>query len=153
MLICVNATSDHLTNAVRIRQTVYYRYSRLGHFDVDEALDEQMDKSPEGAYHSVDTSTIHRVIVDPATKEEIVVHGRDNTTFRDAVRKYWGFSQIDRGSNWIITDERGNDISDSSLSLFDGIAKIRIVGDLPVDTPESSEADYSSLDSSVEYYD
>ncbi|MHA1770453.1 MAG: hypothetical protein ACTSYL_07440 [Candidatus Thorarchaeota archaeon] len=151
IMISVNATSGQLSNAARIRQTAYFRSRGYDHLAEDQ--EQRMDESPEGAYRGVDTSTIHRVIVDPATKEEIVVHGRDDTTFREAVRKYWGFSQIDRGSRWIITDSRGNDITESGLSLYDGIATIREMDQAPPEREEARETDFSTLDSSVEYYD
>ena len=74
----------------------------------------------------VDTSIAHRVIRDLATKEEAVIDGDHATSFRKAMQdeEIWVFSQISRDSKWIITDDRGNDISNKPLNLFDGIARI-----------------------------
>ncbi len=77
----------------------------------------------------IDTSIAHRVIRDMATKEEAVIDGDHATSFRKAMKdeEIWVFSQISRDSKWIITDDRGNDISNQPLSLFDGIARIEVL--------------------------
>ncbi len=74
----------------------------------------------------VDTSIAHRVVRDMATKEEAVIDGDHATSFRKAMQdeEIWVFSQTSRDSKWIITDDRGNDISNKPLNLFDGIARI-----------------------------
>ena len=61
-----------------------------------------------------------------ATREEAVIDGDYATSFRKAMQdeEIWVFSRISRDSKWIITDDRGNDISDKPLSFFDGIARI-----------------------------
>jgi len=77
----------------------------------------------------IDTSIAHRVIRDMATKAEAVIDGDHTTSFRKAMQdeETWVFSQISRDSKWIITDDRGNDISNKPLSFFDGIARIQIL--------------------------
>ncbi len=74
----------------------------------------------------VDTSIAHIVVRDMATKEEAVIDGDHATSFRKAMQdeEIWVFSQISRDSKWIITDDRGNDISNKPLNLFDSIARI-----------------------------
>jgi len=64
-----------------------------------------------------------------ATKAEAVIDGDHTTSFRKAMQdeETWVFSQISRDSKWIITDDRGNDISNKPLSFFDGIARIQIL--------------------------
>ena len=74
----------------------------------------------------IDTSIAHRVVRDMATKEEAVIDGDYAISFRKALQdeEIWVFSQISRDSKWMITDDRGNDISDKPLNFFDGIARI-----------------------------
>jgi hypothetical protein len=76
----------------------------------------------------IDTSIAHRVIRDMATKEEAVIDGPHSTSFKEAMQdeEIWVFSQISRDSKWIITDDRGNDISNKPLSFFDGVARIEV---------------------------
>jgi len=73
-----------------------------------------------------DTSIAHRVIRNMITKEEAVIDGDYQTSFRKAMEdeEIWVFSQISRDSKWIITDDHGNDISDKPLNFFDGVARI-----------------------------
>ena len=77
----------------------------------------------------IDTSIAHRVVRDMATKEEAVIDGDPAVSFRRAMQdeEIWVFSQISRDSKWIITDDRGNDISDKPLSFFDGMARIEVL--------------------------
>ncbi|MCK4484087.1 MAG: hypothetical protein KAU89_04640 [Candidatus Thorarchaeota archaeon] len=74
----------------------------------------------------VDTSIAHRVVRDMATREEAVIDGDYAISFRKAMldEEIWVFSQISRDSKWIVTDDRGNDISNKPLNSFDGIARI-----------------------------
>ena len=64
-----------------------------------------------------------------ATKEEAVIDGDPAVSFRRAMQdeEIWVFSQISRDSKWIVTDDRGNDISDKPLSFFDGMARIEVL--------------------------
>ncbi len=77
----------------------------------------------------IDATIAHRVIRDMATKEEAVIDGDHATSFRKAMQdeEIWVFSQINRNSKWIITDDRGNDISNKPLNFFDGIAQIEVL--------------------------
>ena len=74
----------------------------------------------------VDTSIAHRVVRDMATREEAVIDGDYAISFRKAMldEEIWVFSQISRDSKWIVTDDRGNDISNKPLDSFDGVARI-----------------------------
>jgi len=76
----------------------------------------------------IDTSIAHRVIRDMATKEEAVIDGNHATSFRKAMQdeEIWVFSQISRDCKWIVTDDRGNDISNKPLNFFYGIARIQV---------------------------
>jgi len=77
----------------------------------------------------IDTSIAHRVIRDMATMEEAVIDGDYAISFRKAMQdeEIWVFSQISRDSKWIVTDDRGNDISNKPLNFFDGIARIEVL--------------------------
>ncbi len=99
-----------------------------------------MDKDPTQSYREVDPTKYHRVVMDPVSGEEIVVHGKQDTSLRRAVIRYWGFSRFRRRSGWIIVDESGNDVTDLPLSSLEGIATI-------TDEGESS----STLDSGTEF--
>ncbi len=74
----------------------------------------------------VDTSIAHRVVRDMATMEEAVIDGDYEISFRKAMldEGIWVFSKISRDSKWIVTDDRGNDISNKTLDSFDGVARI-----------------------------
>ncbi len=125
----------------------------LGYTQLADDAEQRLDRSPEGTYREVDPSTLHRVVVDPLADEEVLIHGQSDATFRKAVLEYWNFSRVDRKSGWRIMDERGNDISDSPLSSFSGVATIVAGGETRSVTTDWEEETYSTMDSGVEYYE
>ncbi|MFO7837634.1 MAG: hypothetical protein R6V83_13410 [Candidatus Thorarchaeota archaeon] len=92
-----------------------YANSRIGAAD-------QRDRS----FTEVDTSQLHRVVIDNLTGEEKVISGSQDVTFRSAAQKNWPFERIDKKSNWVIVDERGNDITDKKLSDYHEITRIQL---------------------------
>lgn len=104
-----------------------------------------------------DPSFIHRVVRDVRSGQEVVVSGLPKTTFRDACLRDWPFRRISKKSEWLIKDERGNDISNQSLSDYDGIATIEAFVEGAPEQYESGKAEtedrYSTHDDAVEYYD
>ncbi|UCE11523.1 MAG: hypothetical protein JSW61_06215 [Candidatus Thorarchaeota archaeon] len=109
------------------------------------------------AHRSVDTSILRRFIIDPVSDEEAVVTGQSTTTFRQACLHDWPFSRIRARSEWIIKDNKGNDITHAELSTYDGTATIE--GHyLSTQTQsyyeeDNSEDYYSTHDDAVKYYD
>ncbi len=141
-----------------------------GKTELAAQAERELQTSPAAFYRDVDHSTLNRVVVDRIADEEMLIHGKADTTFREAALEYWGFSRIDRDSRWIILDDAGNDITDSPLSSFAGIAAIAAEGEMqsaPLgsgeevsaavgsDESEGSEEEetFSSIDSGVEFYD
>ena len=101
---------------------------------------------------AVDPSVIHRVIRDPISGEEVLVHGKETTTFRDAVNAHWDFTQVSKREQWTIVDDRGNDITDQALSEFSGVATI--VYDMATSEEVSHEKEpASTMERGVEFYD
>jgi hypothetical protein len=92
-----------------------YANSRIG------ATDERA-----GGFTEVDTSRLHRVIVDSKTGKEKIITGHKDATFRSAAKQNWPFKGIDQGSDWMIVDDRGNEITDKKLSACDDIARIQL---------------------------
>ncbi len=107
-----------------------------------------------------DPSILKRVIREPETGQEIIVSGRADTTFREALRRGWAFRGLSEDSEWIVVDDRGNDISDRPLSEYDGIAEIAFwTGDRYVSQQQAAAASddsddlsrYSTIRDSVEF--
>ena len=71
-----------------------------------------------------DLSHLSRLIIDSITDEEHIVHGEPSWTFRFTCISDWKFKNFPKSGNWIIKDERGNDISSTPLERYDGIASI-----------------------------
>ena len=101
-----------------------------------------------------DSTKYRRVVRDGVDGSEVLVFGSENTTFRDACIASWQFESANRNSNWLVKDDRGNDITNSLLSSFGGIAVL--IGDYGTQSHRESldtSAEYSDLRDSVEYFD
>jgi hypothetical protein len=102
-------------------------------------------------YSEPNPRLFRRAIRDGVDGVEKLVVGSETTTFREACLDQWQFSSVDRKSNWLIKDERGNDATDYPLSRFDGVLIIQ--GEYQTDAPLDKSDEYSSIHDSVEYYD
>ena len=80
-------------------------------------------------------------------------------TFRAACLIDWPFKSIPRSGNWIIKDERGNDISNTRLIDYDSVA---IIDYRHHEEPSIEEYrkklddrsdEYTSIDQGVTFYD
>lgn len=107
-------------------------------------------------------SYIARVIAYRNGNEEYIVSGEPSSTFREVCLIDWPFSSISKSSQWDVVDERGNDISNSTLESYHGIAEIRVRGIVMtrgyhVGTPNESQEDkseeYTSIHQGVTFYD
>jgi hypothetical protein len=106
----------------------------------------------------MDLSEIRRVIAESSGGLEIIVRGSLETTYREACLDYWDFKRIRKNDNWIIVDERGNDITNITLDSYNGPAKLVLIGGPTTSSrstydevekyDEASESDYG-----VTYYD
>ncbi|MHA1960645.1 MAG: hypothetical protein ACW99U_10455 [Candidatus Thorarchaeota archaeon] len=109
------------------------------------------------SYRSVDSSLIRRFITDPVTDEEVIVTGPSTTTFRQACLQKWPFSRINPRGEWIIKDNKGNDITNETLSRYDGAAIIEAHYSSTQTSgyydEDKSEDRYSTHSDAVEYYD
>ena len=106
-----------------------------------------------------DPSHISRVVSDPNSNEEYIISGEPNLTFRAACLTDWSFKHIPRSGNWIIKDERGNDISNTRLVDYDSVA---IMDYRKPEEPSIEEYrkklddrsdEYTSIDQGVTFYD
>ena len=104
---------------------------------------------------------IQRVIVDRENEREYIVEGLPSTTFREVCKENWPFNGIRQNNQWIIQDERGNDITGEPLESYNSIACIvgAIIYDQEIKMRElvkqiqDRSDDYSSMDEGVEFYD
>jgi hypothetical protein len=107
-------------------------------------------------YQERDPTICERVVKDGPDGAEYLISGFEKVTFRNACREHWQFVKTRKSSSWIVKDERGNDITDSSLESFDGIAMIVGTYGAEYYTGESESdlpSDYTSIEDSTEYYD
>lgn len=108
-----------------------------------------------------DPSLIQRVVYDEITRKEHIISGTASQSFRSACKANWVFRSMKSNDGWIIKDERGNDISETSLSEYHGIASL--VSTEPARTSDSyydrdeEETDrtreYSDMERGVTFYD
>ncbi|MFX0108340.1 MAG: hypothetical protein ACFE7R_08655 [Candidatus Hodarchaeota archaeon] len=74
----------------------------------------------------LDTSIFTRVVKERQSGEEHVIEGTFDTTFREACLSDWKFESVRKNEDWIIEDERRNDISVRKLSEYSSIAYLVI---------------------------
>ncbi|MHA1857814.1 MAG: hypothetical protein ACTSUU_00035 [Candidatus Thorarchaeota archaeon] len=114
-------------------------------------VERRESRSFEGfAYEEVDTAEIRRVVTDRSSGKEVIVCGTADTTFRQAALDYWDFD-IDRDSDWLVEDDRGNDISDTPLGSYGGLAFLAVRGMGASGTDRSPGS--RGIDAGVEFYD
>ncbi len=106
-----------------------------------------------------DSTSVQRVIRNPYSKEEIVITGSSEITFREALISDWRFDEISKRDRWYIVDDQKNDISENTLESYHRIAEI-MIAQKPVETyseyeekGEDTLEEYSSVDEGVEFYD
>jgi hypothetical protein len=107
-------------------------------------------------YQERDPTICERVVKDGPDGADYLISGPAKETFGDACKKHWQFVRTDKRSSWIIKDERGNDITNSPLESYDGIAMIVGTYGAEYYTGESESdlpSDYTSIEDSTEYYD
>ena len=102
-------------------------------------------------YSDPDPSVYSRAVKDGADGPDYLIRGSETTTFREACLDNWQFKSVDRKSNWMVRDDRGNDVTDQSLSRFDGI--LIMEGEYWTEEPSNESDEYTSIHDSVEYYD
>ncbi len=102
-------------------------------------------------YSDPNPSLFSRVVRDGIEGVEKLVTGSEKTTFREACLDNWQFKSVVRKSDWMVRDERGNDVTDQPLSRFDGV--LYIEGDYPIMESSNESDEYTSIHDSVEYYD
>ncbi len=108
-----------------------------------------------------DPSSIQRLVLDTNIGKEYIISGSPSQSFRSACKNDWAFQSMKANDVWIIKDERGNDISETSLSEYDGIATL-----VSTKPPKSSSSyyessnkdadksdDYSDIERGVTFYD
>jgi hypothetical protein len=115
--------------------------------------------SPQPVHIRKDPNHISRVVGDTNTKEEYIIFGAPDWSYRTALLSDWPFNNVSKSGDWIVKDERGNDISNTPLERYDSIASIEY------HIPEKSSIEeyreksddrsdeYTSIDQGVTYYD
>ncbi|MFW9847881.1 MAG: hypothetical protein ACFFF4_02010 [Candidatus Thorarchaeota archaeon] len=106
-----------------------------------------------------DSTQISRVIINTITGEECIINGKPEWSYRMSLLADWPFKDIPKSGDWIVKDERGNDITNTPLIQYNSIASIEYVirdvvesGDSRVKEDEQRD-DYTSIDQGVTYYD
>lgn len=102
-------------------------------------------------YSDPNPSLFSRVVRDGIDGVEKLVTGSEVTTFREACLDNWQFKSVIQKSNWMVRDDRGNDVTDLPLSRFDGILVIE--GEYPTMETSNESDEFTSILDSVEYYD
>jgi hypothetical protein len=97
--------------------------------------------------------------VDSGSNDEHLIAGDPNWTYRTTLLKDWPFKNIPKSGEWIVKDERGNDISNTPLGQYDSIASLeyRMSEETSIREYQEKEDDrsdeYTSIDQGVTYYD
>ncbi|MDF1538595.1 MAG: hypothetical protein P1Q69_06805 [Candidatus Thorarchaeota archaeon] len=106
-------------------------------------------------------SLMQRVVFDEITRKEHIISGTPSQSFRSACKDDWVFRSMKASDGWIIKDERGNDISDTSLTDYQGIATLASTEPAKSSgsyyDKEEEETDrteeYSDIERGVTFYD
>jgi hypothetical protein len=107
----------------------------------------------KGTYREIDLQRTVRIVKDASSGKEVLVSGEGLCTFREACIANWEFTSIGIDAEWVIEDERGNDISLLPLSSYDGIATLTTDSAAVRYSDSQDDPHESSLRSSVEFYD
>lgn len=67
---------------------------------------------------------VHRVLKAPGYRNEYFIQGKPESTFREAVRDIWPFDDRDVDSSWKLVTTSSEDVTDKSLSSYEGIVEI-----------------------------
>ncbi|MHA1636817.1 MAG: hypothetical protein ACTSUB_02275 [Candidatus Thorarchaeota archaeon] len=67
---------------------------------------------------------LHRVLKAPGHRNEYFIQGEPETTFREVVRDIWPFDDQDVNNSWKLVTASGEDVTDRSLSSYEGIVEI-----------------------------
>ena len=67
---------------------------------------------------------VHRVLKAPGHRNEYFIEGEPESTFRDVVRDFWPFDDDDFQRHWKLLTTSGEDVTDESLSSYEGIVEI-----------------------------
>ena len=110
---------------------------------------------------SRDASSVDRVITENKSGRRHVISGWKDQTFRSACLEAWVFTSVKKKSDWTIIDDKGNDISDTPMSSYEGIARIgflgpmceQLVGDEATDYYSDDDRKNNDLERGVEFYD
>lgn len=107
-----------------------------------------------------DPSLTQRVVFDTIIRKEYIISGTYSQSFRSACKDDWVFRSMGANDDWIIQDERGNDISNLPLSEYQGIAKlVSTESDKAPDSyydriEDSDKSDeYTDMERGVTFYD
>lgn len=107
-------------------------------------------------YEEPDPSICKRVVKDGYDGKEYIIAGTPGETFGSACKNQWQFEKTARRSYWIIVDERGNDITNSTLLSYDSIAVLVDTYDreyMKTDSASSLASEFTSIDQGTEYFD
>lgn len=102
-------------------------------------------------YEDRDPTVFTRAVKDGVEGVELLIKGSAASTFRKACLENWQFKNVDKKSSWMVIDEQGNDVSNESLSRFDGV--FTLVGSYLSESPKDKSEESISIHDSVEYYD
>ena len=67
---------------------------------------------------------VHRVLKAPGHRNEYFIEGEPESIFREVVRDFWPFEDQDVNGSWKLVTTSGEDVTDSSLSSYEGIVEI-----------------------------
>ena len=67
-------------------------------------------------YQPHDPSRYTRLVKDGVNGAEFLIEGDEHTLFRTACLRNWQFVTVDKKSDWMVLDARGNDVSNHPLS-------------------------------------
>jgi hypothetical protein len=107
----------------------------------------------KGSYREADPKRIVRLVRNASTGKEVLVAGEGLCTFREACIASSGFALARMEGEWVIEDERGNDISLYPLSSYDGIATLTTDAAAERYSESRDDSEESSLRDSAEFYD
>ncbi|RDE14463.1 MAG: hypothetical protein C4K49_07595 [Candidatus Thorarchaeota archaeon] len=115
--------------------------------------DDKPKKDPKLAVRPLDVSVVTRVVRNPLSGQECVVSGSSSTTFRQACLAKWPFKDVSAHGNWIILDDRGNDITNRPLTSCDCVAVIHVETDKQTEEASQIAEEESSMHRTARFYD
>jgi hypothetical protein len=67
---------------------------------------------------------IVRTVKSAESGKEYFIRGKDSTPLKAVLHEEWPFKEKNRESKWYVTDELGNDVTNTPLGSIDGTANI-----------------------------